>query len=503
MAHMVREARATTQMWGLSLDDVGGAVGGLKDQVQHGAQSAAEQVQNQVDEHRGDVDNVVEQANNLKDQASDAARQQANNLQDRATSDIDTVKQQLGDQVNHARDKLSNVSQKVADSARDKLSNVSQQVADQVHSGFEGSGGSSGSPASAPPVAAPSPRPMIDPADAAAVPTTAPVSQAGPRVGAIHWTYHPEYCIDVINDEGDPVAGAKLQTWSCKSQGMEYPQKKFRMPESGTGVIRWDAHPDFCIHVVGGSGLQGNPNAVAALNIWPCDDVNEATSMSFIVPKVGTGVIKWASNPDLCLDIVNGAVQDGADVQMVSCKSDFYNEHFYVPAQCKQAPPAGPIIWVTHPDRCLGARVNEQGANPVLEMETCTAGAPSQGFTLPACQIGQIEFGMSGKCIRVAPQPDGSDTVRDGALLDLWDCDDHDQHMNMVFTLPFIASGGSVELTTVMWAAAAGPIRWSRHPWLCIDVKDGKLTDGTPLQLWGCPLDDEENTPNKNFIVPS
>merc|ERR1740121_1919609 len=194
--------------------------------------------------------------------------------------------------------------------------------------------------------------------------------------------------------------------------------------------------------------------------------------------------------------------QNGADVQLSNCKAGSQNKQFYVPAECKEAPPAGPVIWVTHPDRCLSAR-ESPGGNPILEMQTCQPGKPSQGFTLPACQIGQIEYQTSGKCVRVVPNADGSAHADNGVRLDLWDCNDQSQRLQMIFTLPFIASGGSVELTTIMWAAAAGPIRWSRHPWLCMDVTDGQLTDGTPLQLWGCPLDDEENTPNKNFIVPS
>jgi len=221
--------------------------------------------------------------------------------------------------------------------------------------------------------------------------------------------------------------------------------------------------------------------------------------MQFTVPVNGLGLIQSVRSPDLCLDVVGGKRGSDSQVAFQSCDGNYEHRHFYVPVLCKNAKPKGPIVWVTNPTRCIAA--SAEGSS--LELQSCAPGDESQDFRLPACQIGKIELGPAGRCLRVMPDAQGNENHNDGALVELWDCDDEAVETQMVWTMPFEASGGSVKLTTVMWAAAAGPVRWTAHPWLCLDVKDGSDADGTPLQVWGCPLDDEEMTPNKNFIVPS
>lgn len=111
-----------------------------------------------------------------------------------------------------------------------------------------------------------------------------------PKNITIQWAKDPRKCLDV----GGNQSGANLQLWHCAPEDSAYKdQQRFILPQrGGTGFIRWAAHPELCLDAPGGQDLQ----------FWACR-VAPAKNMLFTVSPDGRGRIHLASFPHLCVNV--------------------------------------------------------------------------------------------------------------------------------------------------------------------------------------------------------
>lgn len=111
-----------------------------------------------------------------------------------------------------------------------------------------------------------------------------------PKNLSIQWAKDPAKCLDV----GGNKSGANLQLWHCAPEDSRYKlDQKFILPKAGgTGFIRWAAHPDLCLDAPGGEDLQ----------FWTCR-VAPARNMLFTNSPDGRGRLHLARFPHLCVNV--------------------------------------------------------------------------------------------------------------------------------------------------------------------------------------------------------
>jgi len=120
-----------------------------------------------------------------------------------------------------------------------------------------------------------------------------------------HWAKHPNKCLDIAGDN----IGAQLQIWSCSDS---FPKKqRFVVPPTNSkGEIKWATNPELCLD---------NPEGVA-LQMWNCSMTPKENRL-FLISTDGNGHshIRLAARPSKCVDIPNGITDDGWKVQLWDC----------------------------------------------------------------------------------------------------------------------------------------------------------------------------------------
>mmetsp|Transcript_42879 Transcript_42879/g.133570 ORF Transcript_42879/g.133570 Transcript_42879/m.133570 type:complete len:357 (+) Transcript_42879:107-1177(+) len=127
---------------------------------------------------------------------------------------------------------------------------------------------------------------------------------AGTRPTKLRWLAHPMKCLDVAGTS----SGAGLQVWDCDQ---DYPyQQEFYVPADGTtGRIKWAQNPELCLDAPGGVDLQ----------FWYCDKA-PAEHMLWTVSPDGKGRIHVAADPKLCVDVPGEHLQNGWKLQVWPCR---------------------------------------------------------------------------------------------------------------------------------------------------------------------------------------
>lgn len=130
------------------------------------------------------------------------------------------------------------------------------------------------------------------------------VSLVGVTSTNIRWKAHPTKCLDVAGTEG----GSGLQIWDCDPS---YPaQQGFLVPPDGTtGRIKWAKNPELCLDSPGGHALQ----------FWWCDKA-PAENLLWTVSPDGKGRIHWASHPEQCVDVPDEKTDNGWKLQVWYCR---------------------------------------------------------------------------------------------------------------------------------------------------------------------------------------
>ncbi|KIJ32587.1 carbohydrate-binding module family 13 protein [Sphaerobolus stellatus SS14] len=195
------------------------------------------------------------------------------------------------------------------------------------------------------------------------------------------------------------------------------------------------------------------------------------------------GVVQWGGFLEMCLDLTDGDLRNGNQVQIWECTSiaeGHSNQNQIWSANMLNNP--FNEVFLAARDTCMGARSSDNGS-PVFGVP-CTDTTAHKVWRVPQFGHGnagsiQVSFGTDGgapvKCLDVT---DG--VINNGTKLQVWDC-----------------NGGINQ----QWFPTGTLIRWegtSLLDPLCIDLTDG--IEGNQLQIWNCA-----GGPNSNqmwFGVP-
>jgi len=141
-------------------------------------------------------------------------------------------------------------------------------------------------------------------------------NSAGSSAPMIRWSYHSNRCAS--NDF--PANGTRITTQECDGASAT---TRWLLPPSGTGLIRWAAHSNFCLDVASGSTADGTP-----IQLWRCKEGH--TNMQFILPETGTGPIRWKAHPSKCLDVTDAKTALGTQIQLWTCIDSSPHQKFTV-----------------------------------------------------------------------------------------------------------------------------------------------------------------------------
>jgi len=101
----------------------------------------------------------------------------------------------------------------------------------------------------------------------------------------VKWSPNPDMCMGVSG--GRPTNGSSVQLAECVD---DHPDQLFLLPATGSGLIRWASHPHVCLDISA---------AGVAMQMRECEDVRE---MKFLVPSQKEGNIRWAADPSRCVE---------------------------------------------------------------------------------------------------------------------------------------------------------------------------------------------------------
>jgi len=141
-------------------------------------------------------------------------------------------------------------------------------------------------------------------------PSTAPDSETWTT---IRWARYPGKCLDVAGEN----SGAQLQIWSCSST---FPKKqRFILPPvNSKGEIKWATNPELCLDNPLGNDLQ----------LWTCSATPKRKRLFQVSPDgKGHSRIRTASQPSKCLDIPAGRSDNGWKVQLWDCDAVIGSGH--------------------------------------------------------------------------------------------------------------------------------------------------------------------------------
>jgi len=134
-----------------------------------------------------------------------------------------------------------------------------------------------------------------------------------------------------------------------------HPNMRFVMPASGTGHIRWATHPGLCLRV------RGAARRTAKVQLADCREAD-----AFLLPANGLGEIRLARSPDMCLDVATGHRHNGNNVQLWRCGSDHPNMRFAVPLHGQ-----GRVRWASHPEFCLDVSAGRAKPGTSVQLWHC------------------------------------------------------------------------------------------------------------------------------------
>eukprot|EP00419_Tripos_fusus_P007717 CAMPEP_0172697468 /NCGR_PEP_ID=MMETSP1074-20121228/28793_1 /TAXON_ID=2916 /ORGANISM="Ceratium fusus, Strain PA161109" /LENGTH=241 /DNA_ID=CAMNT_0013518387 /DNA_START=45 /DNA_END=767 /DNA_ORIENTATION=+ len=128
-------------------------------------------------------------------------------------------------------------------------------------------------------------------------------SKVLPPWTTIRWAKYPTKCLDIAGEH----AGAQLQIWSC-SDGFPKKQRFIAPPPGTAGQVKWASNPELCLD-----------NSIRnELQMWHCRGCSPE-KCNFKISPHGKGRIVLADQPNKCVDIPTGAVEDGWKVQLWDC----------------------------------------------------------------------------------------------------------------------------------------------------------------------------------------
>jgi len=154
-----------------------------------------------------------------------------------------------------------------------------------------------------------------------------------------------------------------------------HPHMTFTLPSMEEGQIRWTENPSLCWRVDGvsaGDDLVGELQARVVLG--HCDEDFPA-SMRWRVPFGGLGEIQWAADPSMCVDVPGGGAVSGTPLQLWKCHGGHPNMQFAIPA----AGGAGAIRWASHADLCADVAKGSTAQGTAIQLWKCGSDEANAG----------------------------------------------------------------------------------------------------------------------------
>lgn len=136
-------------------------------------------------------------------------------------------------------------------------------------------------------------------------PSTTPDSVTHARWTTIRWAKYPHICLDVAGEH----SGAELQIWACSKR---FPKKqRFILPPiNSQGEIKWATNPNICLDNPAGNVLQW----------WTCSAIPKRNRFFQVSPDGnGRNRIRLAAQPSKCIDIPSGSSENGCKAQLWDC----------------------------------------------------------------------------------------------------------------------------------------------------------------------------------------
>lgn len=130
--------------------------------------------------------------------------------------------------------------------------------------------------------------------------------QECPRRAVLQWAKTMDKCAAVtlgLAQEGNTVELAP-----CGDD----PNLRFIIPRSGTGTLRWEAHPEFCVTA---------PRQELFL-LWKCEN-SKLEDKTFVLPLADTGEVHPYLDPSTCLAVPDTSGMSGEWLIMSSCAHSY------------------------------------------------------------------------------------------------------------------------------------------------------------------------------------
>jgi len=222
----------------------------------------------------------------------------------------------------------------------------------------------------------------------------------------------------------------------------------------------------------------GGSSNGASVSVQACSQASSDAQNSWIfpsgIPDSGPSPAQNVRYGNLCLDVTGGVDAAGTKAQLWTCNSGNKNQQWVINVNGNTAT----LQWAGDNKKCL---VNTAGHHDGTQasIETCSSGDPDQDFT----PINASRTSPPGTPIQFGHGKDrktcfGVDALQNGAPVVVTPCEPENNQRNV-------------------WSqsTANGPITIGNT--FCLDVTDGKNTNGNPLQIWTCA----KNSSNQKWTI--
>ncbi|KAG7087972.1 hypothetical protein E1B28_012012 [Marasmius oreades] len=234
---------------------------------------------------------------------------------------------------------------------------------------------------------------------------------------------------------------------------------------------------DLCVDVTNGANNDGTK-----LQLWTCTPGNTNQLWSH---TSSLGIWQWAGT-NKCIDLTDGNVNDGNQLQVWTCDSSNMNQQFpgrtvgdtqSVTVTLEGGPDISP-----KPRLCLAAAENYDGARITLAPCDDVKSAFGNGnvtWVVPRANLAGLISTFDGtKCLDLF----NGDTTN-GNRFQLWTCDA--SNPNQIWKVESLIPKGRATI--------------DRDGNKCVDIKDGNFVPGADLQIWDC--DASGNNLNQRWIA--
>jgi len=208
-------------------------------------------------------------------------------------------------------------------------------------------------------------------------------------------------CIDLSN--GSIVNSNNIQLWDCSTGN----KNQVWIYDVANQSIRSGVNFNKCMDLD-----HGNTVDDTNIRIWDC---NNSDSQKWVISGIPSAMptgtknsIHMAQHPDKCIDITNGSILNGTNIQLYGCNGTSSQQFFFENGSIK-------LIQMT-PNKCIDLKQSSDGNGTNIQLYDCN-GTKAQEWIYDGFAKAFRSAVNTNKCIDV----DQSNT-NNGTNIQLWDC---------------------------------------------------------------------------------